>query len=164
VVSAKLARQWILVGAPGDGDRAAAHFGRELDAEMAKAADAKNCDRIAGPDPAVAQCIVGRDTGAEQRGGFGGLRFIRDRSQRFERRDHVVGIAAIIRYAGDLSVRAGDEIPTPTGGTMTAMTAVPANPGPLPRLPIGDALADPVDDPHNLVTRHPWIGNAWESP
>ena len=47
---------------------------------------------------------------------------------------------------------------------MAAMTAVPANADPLPRLPIGHALADLVDHADNLVAGHARIGNAREQP
>ena len=47
---------------------------------------------------------------------------------------------------------------------MAAMTAVPANADPLPRLPIGHTLADLVDDADNFVAWHAWVGNARECP
>src|SRR5437879_11836519 len=127
---------------------------------MAQAADPEHRDEIARPYTAVAQGIEGGDAGAKKRSGILGRQFVRDRRQRFERRDHVIGIAAIIADAGNLAVRAGDEIAPAAGRAMTAMTAMPADADPLTRLPVRHVRANRIDDPGNLVSRYARVSHA----
>ena len=61
-----------LVGTPRNGDRAAAHLGGELHTEMTETANAKHSGSIPRTNPAVAQCIVGGDSSAEERRSLGG--------------------------------------------------------------------------------------------
>src|SRR5438552_2885407 len=129
---------------------------------MAEAADPQHRDEIARPCAAVAQGTEGRDAGAKKRSGIFGRQFVRDRRQRFEWRDHVIGITAVIADPGNLAVRAGDEIAPAAGRAVTAMTAMPADADPLARLPVRHVGAHRIDDPDNLVSRYARVSDAGE--
>src|SRR5262249_479958 len=55
------------------------------------------------------------------------------------------------RDARDLAAHAGEELPAAAGVAIPAVAAVPPDADPLARLPPGDAGADRVDHPGNLM-------------
>ncbi len=133
---------------------------RELHGEMAEAANALNGDDIAGPRAGIAQRVEGGDAGAEQRRRRRGIELVGDRGKRVDRRDHVIGIAAVIVDAGDFEIAAGDEIAAPAAVADEAGAAEPADADALPDLPGGDVGADGVDTAGDLVARHGGIVDA----
>ena len=70
---------------------------------MSQAADAEYGDEIARPRAAVAQGVEGRDSGAEQRGGFRRRQFVGNCRQGFEGSDHVLRVAPVIGDARNLA-------------------------------------------------------------
>ena len=62
---------------------------------------------------------------------------------------------------GDL---AHHEIPTPAGVAVAAVPAVPAHADPVAHAPAGDAGAERVDDPGDLVSGHPGYWRPGQSP
>jgi hypothetical protein len=108
----------------------------------------------------VAQGVEGRDSGAQQRRRIARLELRGNQRQRFERRDHVVGIAAVITDAGNLATYAGNEIAAAAGAAVAAMPAMPTHADALARLPVGHADANGVDQPDHFVARHAWISDA----
>jgi hypothetical protein len=77
---------------------------------VAEPADSLNGDEITGLRAAVAKRIEGGDAGAEKRGGFGGVEPIGHLGDGFRGREHVFGVAAVVRDAADSFVDAVDEI------------------------------------------------------
>src|SRR4029453_15122066 len=110
----------------------------ELHAEMAETADALNRNNIASARTRIAQRVEGGDAGAEQRRGVDGIELVGDRCERLDRRDHVVGMAAVEVNAGNPEVAAGDEIAAPAAGARPANAAEPAEADSLARAPVGD--------------------------
>src|SRR5262245_6749565 len=117
---AEFARQLLLVLAPPDRHGLKTHAARELHAEMAETADALHRHDVASARTRIAQRVEGGDAGAQQRRGVDGIELIGDRCERLDRRDHVVGIAAVEVNAGNPEVAAGDEIAPPAAGTRPA--------------------------------------------
>ena len=74
--------------------------------------------------------------------------------KRVDRRDHVVGIAAVIVEAGDFEIAAGNKVAAPAAIADEAGAAEPADADALPDFPGGDVGADGVDPPGDLVARH----------
>jgi hypothetical protein len=69
--------------------------------------------------------------------------------------NHIFGITAIKRNAGDLKIhRAAEEIAMATVVTMTAMIPMPSNADALAGFPLRHASADAVHDANNFVTGH----------
>ena len=68
---------------------------------MAEAADAEDGDEVARPRAGVAEGIEGRDARAHERSGLGGREPVGDAGEHLPGRDDVVGVAAVVRDAGD---------------------------------------------------------------
>jgi hypothetical protein len=83
----------------------------------------------------MAERIVRGDARAEQWRRLGRGKIVGDGSERLDRRDHVVGIAAVVGHARHLGDNAEDEITAQAIGASTAMAAVPADAHALPEPP-----------------------------
>ncbi len=151
MVCAKLFRQRLLVLAARDGNNFEAHLGRELDAEVAESTDAEDGDKVARPCHGLAQGVERRDARAQQRCGVDVGEIVGDTSEGFRRRDHVLGIAAVVGDARDLTVLARDEITTATRLAGEIAAAEPADADAVTWTPGGDAVADCIDDARDLV-------------
>ena len=139
MMGAQLLGQRLLVPAPGDGHGLKTHLGGELHAQMAESADPQNGHEIARPRPAVPQGIEGGDAGAHQRSRLHRRKLVGDQGQRRRRRNHVFGVAAVVGDAGYLAVLAGNEVAAPARIAIPAVSAIPADPDPLPDFPAHDA-------------------------
>ncbi len=157
---AELERELRLVLAASDGDRVEAHLCGELHGKMPEPADAVNGDDIARLRAGIAQRIESGDAGAEQRRRGGGVKLVGNRRQGVDRRDHVIGIAAVIMDAGHFEIAAGDEVAAAAAVADEASPAEPADADPLAGLPGGDVGADGVDPPGDLVSRHRGVVHA----
>ena len=157
---AELERQPLLVLAAGDGDGVEAHAARELHAEMAEPANALNGHEVAGPAPELRSALKVVMPAQSSGAAAVGVELVGDRGERLDRRDHVVGIAAVIMDAGDFEVAAGDEIAAPAAVADKAHAAEPADADPLAGAPGGDVGPDGVDAAGDLVTRHRRIVDA----
>ena len=100
-----------------------------------------------GPRAAVAERVVGRDAGAEQRPRVGGVELLGDARGGDARHDRVLGVAAVEADAGDLRLLAVDEEPLAARVALEAVTAVPADADAVAHLPGGHVRADGVDAP-----------------
>jgi hypothetical protein len=105
----------------------------------------------------VAQGIVSSDAGAEQRPSVHSIESRRHGGDGFVPRQHVLLIAAIASDAGDLFVRAGDEISAAAGFAYEAMASMPAYSDAIAFLPLGDAGSEFINDASDFVA-----GNAGE--
>jgi hypothetical protein len=85
-------------------------------------------------------------------------------SKRFGPRDHVFGVAAVEIEPGDLAINAHREIAAPAGIADETMTTMPTDTDPLTLFPARDAVADRIDSPGNLMTRHARILNPGQPP
>src|SRR6267143_4372694 len=161
LVRAELLSELPLVRAARYGDGPEAHARGELDAEMAEAADALDRHGVARARAAIAEGVVGRDAGAEQRRGFGGVQILGNARGGFVRHDHVLGVPAVVADAGDLFPLAVDEEALATGVADEAVAAVPADAYPVALLPLGHVGANFLDPTGDLVARNARIRNAW---
>jgi hypothetical protein len=118
---------------------------------VTQAADAENGDQIARAGAAVPQRVEGGDARTEQRRRIFGLQVVGHGGERLERRNHVLGIAAVIGDAGNLAVLAGDEIAATAGVAMPAMTAVPAHADPHAFFQSGTSAPTASMTAHHLV-------------
>ena len=121
-------------------------------------------NHVAGHRPAVAERIEGRDSGAEQRRSFGGAQLVGDRGKRVGRSHHRLGVAAVVRDAGDAQIAAVDQPAAPARLAMPAMPAEPADADALPDAPAGHAGAERVDHAGDLVARDAREGKAGPLP
>ena len=121
---------------------------------MTESADPQHGDKIARQRAAVAERVVGRDARAHQRRGVLGREPVGDACERLRRRNHVLGIAAIVGDAGDLQIAAGDEIAAPARLAVAIVTAVPADADALADLPWTDFRANRIDGTGDLVAGH----------
>src|SRR5262249_7035553 len=103
---------------------------------------------------AVAQGIEGRDPRAEQWRGFDRVERLGHPCDRFDRRDHVLPISAVVAESGDLHVGAVHEVTTPAREAGPILTTVPADTDPLTSGPLGDTRARLVDHASDLVPGH----------
>jgi len=123
-----------------------------LNSEMAEASDTLNCDQLTGARARVAQRVEDGDAGAEERGGFGGGEIVGDCRYRLGGRDHVLGVAAVVSDARNLSVFAEREVAAAAGFAGKIMASMPADSYALAGLPLRDAFADRVDAAGDFVT------------
>src|SRR5579864_7119958 len=126
---------------------------------MTQAADALHGDKIAGHRAAVAEGVVGCDSGVEQGRSFHITQSLWDRHQRFFRRYHVLLVSAVIADSAYLHVSAIPKVSAPAFPAGAVVPAMPADSDSLPLLPHCDARSNFVDDPGNFVTGNTWILN-----
>jgi hypothetical protein len=93
----------------------------------------------------VTQRVEDGDTGAEQRGGFGGGKIVGDGGNGFGGRDHVLGISAIVGDGRDLFVTAKSKVAAAAGFARKIMPSMPADADALAGLPLRNAVANGVD-------------------
>ncbi len=94
---------------------------------MAEAADPEDGDDVARPCDGLAQSVECRDARTHQRGSVDIGQVVRDASERFRRRDHVLRVAAVVCDTRDLAVVARDEIASATGLAGEVAAAEPAD-------------------------------------
>jgi hypothetical protein len=119
---------------------------------MTQAADPQDGDQIPGPGAGVPQRIEHRQPGASERRGVYRRQFVGNTGQRARGRDHVVGVSAGKRRAGDRAVLAVHELAAPTAAAMAAIAARPADRHPFTLAPAHHTLAERVDMPRDLMT------------
>src|SRR4029077_18848695 len=105
-VRAQIFRKLFLLAPTPDGDSAETHVPRKLDTKMPKPANPLYGDQISSAQPGVAKSIVGRDTRAEQRGGFCGTELVGDRGDAACFSDHHFRISSIHGHSQDHGVLA----------------------------------------------------------
>src|SRR5262249_54489353 len=142
---AELARQSLLVLAAPERDRSHAHLGRELDSEMAEAADAEDGDDVAGASTTPAKPAEGRYAGAHQRPKVGGGRRGGGRGRGRGGGVNIPGVPAVEGGAGDLRRGTGHKVSTPARFTGAVVAAVVTDADALTDLPSGHTRAERVD-------------------
>src|SRR5439155_5063412 len=154
LVRAELLRELPLVGAARDRDRPETHLRGELDGEVSEAADALDRHGVPRTRAAVAERVVGGDSGAEQGSGVLGVELLGDPRGGFVRDDDVLCVTAVEADARHLRPLAVEEESLAAGSADEAVTAVPADAYPVALLPLRDVGADLVDTPGDLVARN----------
>src|SRR5262245_20473453 len=109
----------------------------------------------------MAESIEGRNSGAHQRCGFGGIERFRHAGQRFDRRDHEFLIAAVVADPADHCARTIDEVTSSACGPRAVLTSVPADANSLTFFPAFHSRSDLINDASNLVSWNTRIRNAW---
>ena len=102
----------------------------------------------------MAKRIIGGDASAEQRRRLDRSEIGGDRGERLDRRDHELGVAAVIGHAGHLADNAQDEIAASAIGADPAMAAMPAHADALSDSPARDLGSDRVDVAGDLMARY----------
>src|SRR2546428_8656640 len=151
---AQFARQRFLVVSSVDGHRLEAHLPRVLNSQMPQSANTVDRDDLSSARAGVAQRVVHRDACAHERPCFLRGQFIRNRSQRGHRRNHVLGVSAIEIDARDFSINTHCEVTAPALFTHEAMSTVPANANTLPFLPCRNVVAHCIDPSCDFMTWH----------
>src|SRR5260370_832538 len=103
----------------------------ELNSQVPKSADPLDGYKVTRQCAAMSQRVKRGNAGAHQRRGLGRVERFWHPSQRFDRRDDVFLIAAVVADAANLPVRAVHEIPASARKTGTVLPAVPADSNPL---------------------------------
>ncbi len=125
---------------------------------MSEPADADDGDQIAGPRAAVAKTVEGGDAGAHERRRFDRRKFLGHQSQSADGREHVFGVAAIARDAGDVGGSlAGEELAAAAVVAIAAESAVPADADALSGFPSRDAGTNRIDHADDFVSGNAWI-------
>src|SRR4029434_57717 len=153
MMRAELPSECFFVVASVDRHRLEAHPPRVLNAEMSKPADAVNCYYLPYASARVSQRVVDRNASAHAWSCLLGRQFVRNRSKRRCRRDHVLSVASVEIDPGHLAIDAHREVAAPAWFADETMSAVPACADALPGLPRGDVFADCVDASGDFVTR-----------
>src|SRR5207247_589353 len=92
-------RQLFLLASTPDCDSMESHVPRKLDTKMPKATNALHGYQISAAQAGVAESVVGRDTCAEERGGFYGSELVRHGSDAARFSDHHFRISSIHGYS-----------------------------------------------------------------
>lgn len=119
---------------------------------MTEAADALDCNQVAGKGAAVAQRVVGGDAGAQQRRCVHVFEAVGDGNERLDGSDHVLLIAAVVADAGDLLIAAIDKIAAAALATGVVVAAMPADAGTLALLPGSHTATDFINDPRHFMS------------
>src|SRR5690242_1188782 len=113
---------------------------------MAETAEALDADEIAGARADVAERVERGDAGAQKRRRVGEVEPVRNRRDGDLRRDHVLGVAAVVGDAGDPRVLALQELAAQARVARTVVPAMPAEPDAIAGAKARRALAERVDD------------------
>src|SRR5208337_2314000 len=98
---------------------------------------------------------------AHQRRCVHGGKLLRDQRQGGGVSDHEFGIAAVVRDAGySKRYLAGNEVTATAGIAIPAVSAMPADPGPLTGRPSGHAAADRINNSGNFMSRDTRVRDA----
>src|SRR5881296_1980918 len=103
---------------------------------MAKAAQPKHRDDVAGARSGVAQGVEGCDSRTQERRGVNGRQVIRKPRHGADRRDHAFAVATVEADAGDLLSHAREQISAPARVAPSAISAVPPDTNALTRRPL----------------------------
>ena len=161
VECAQLRASGSLSAAARDPDRPKAHFGGELDAEVAESAEAENRDQFTRAGAAIAQRVEGGDPAHMSGAASTGESCSRNRGKCFGAGDHVLAIAAIGKKPGDARhCPAGKKLATAARIAVATVAAIPSDADPLAAGPPGDARSDGIDDTDHFVSRYDWIFHA----
>ena len=99
----------------------------------------------------MSQGVERSNAGAKQGSGFNGIERVGHGGDRFPRRDHVFGVAAIVVRTGPFFVDAVNEVAPAALQASEVVSAVPTHADVLAFFPAGNARADFVDDSRNFM-------------
>jgi hypothetical protein len=122
-VGPQLPGQRRLLLTAGDGRHAKAHPVRELDGQVAEAADALDRHKIAGPGGRVSERVAGRHAGAQQGRRVRRREICGNSCQGALIGDHHLGVAAVLGNTGNRLVLAVHDVTLPAGRAAAAMAA-----------------------------------------
>src|SRR6266508_1353695 len=129
---AELHGQRLFVPPSRNDDGLETHLRSELNGHMTEAPHSQYGDRLPGPRAAVSKRVEGGDSRAHQRPRVYVRKPFRDQRQRSGGSDHVFGVAAVVRDAGNLKGDlAGNEVAATARIAAAAVSAMPADSDPL---------------------------------
>src|SRR5262245_42098626 len=105
----------------------------------------------------MTQCVIGRDSSAEQRRRFSIFEDVGYRRQRLDRSDHVLLITAVIADARNLEILAITEVSSATLAASIILSSVPADTASRPAFPRRHTGANLVDDTRHFMSRNAGI-------
>ena len=109
--------------------------------------------RSPGPRAAVAKTVERGDAGAHERRRIDGRKIVGHQRQRADGREHILGVAAIARDAGNLGGSlAGEEIAAAAVIAIAAESAVPADAHSLSGFPARDVGTNRIDHADHFVS------------
>jgi hypothetical protein len=132
------------------------HVPRKLDAEMPKATNALHRDQISAAQAGVAKSVVGRNTGAEERGGLYGSELVRNGSDAVRFSDHHFRVPTIRGYSWDDGVLALHHVSASARFAHPVFATEEANTNPLTDLPFGHSAAQCLNAANDFMPRDPW--------
>ena len=153
MVRAQLERVLFLGGAAVDRDGLETHRPGELHPEVAEPADAEDRDSVAGQGLGVPQRVIGRNTRAAHRRGFGVGELRGYPGQRGRRDRHRFRVAAGVVPARDLSVHTVNELAFAALSAVVAVTTEPTDGNAITDRESFDAGADFGDRAGDFVTQ-----------
>ena len=119
---------------------------------MTQAADALHGNEVAGHCAAVAECVIGGNSGIEQGRGLSVTEAVGNRHQRFHGSQHVFLISAVIADAAHLYVATIAKIAPPALAAGAIMTTMPADAHALTLFPRSHARANFIHHARNFVS------------
>jgi hypothetical protein len=132
---------------------------------MTQSPNPKHSDHIAASCAAVSERVEGRYASAHQWCAVDGRKFVRHKRQRFRRRNHVFGVAAIERNSGgEQGHSAGKKLAATAVIAITAIATVPANADALASFPRLHPLAHAINDTDDFMSWHARVLNTWPKP
>jgi hypothetical protein len=117
------------------------HAPRKLDTQMPKATNALHPDQISAAQTGVAKSVVGRDTRAQERGGFCGTELVRNGSDAACLSDHHFRISSIHGYSQCHGVLTIHNVSASARFAHSVLAAEQADTNPLTDFPSGHSAA-----------------------
>jgi hypothetical protein len=127
---------------------------RELDTKMPKATNALHSDQISSAQAGVAKSVVGRNTRAEERGGFCRAELIRNESDAARFSDHHFRISSIHGYARYNGVLTIHNVSASARLAHPVFAAEEADTDALTDFPSGHSAAQCLNAANYFVTRN----------
>src|SRR5260370_7950161 len=131
------------------------HMPGKLHTKMSKSANALHRDQISAAQAGVAKGVVGRDTGAEERGGFCRTELVRNGSDAACFSDHHFRVSTIhshSQYHGVLTIH---DVPASARFAHPVFAADQADTDPLTDFPFVHSIPQPFDPPTDFIAPNP---------
>jgi hypothetical protein len=130
------------------------HATRKLDTQMPKATNALHPDQISAAQAGVAKSVVGRDTRAEERGGFCGTELVRNGSDAARLSDHHFRISSIRGYSQYHRVLTIHDVAASARFAHPIFSGNEADTNPLTDFPSGHSATDGFNATNHFMSRN----------
>jgi hypothetical protein len=127
---------------------------RKLDAKMPKSTNALHGDQISAAQPGVTKSVVGGDTRAKQRSGFGGCEFIRNRTDATRFGDHHLRVPSIRGHSRYHRVLTIHDVSAPARFAHSVFSGNQSDTDPLTDFPFGHSAGQGFDAADDFMSRN----------